>query len=215
MRVRNKRYVSNNNIMGKTIIQIGSHVGNTINDPIFNTIDEHTKLILVEPVPFLFEQLKRNYKEKYGNNENIIFINKAGSNFIGEIEMTVPSERNDFSNLPFWASQIASINKDHALGHLPYLIVDKINVKTTTINQIVSEYAITEIDLLHTDTEGHDYTILMNYNFTVKPKRIMFEHKHMDGLLTVGFRYEDLCRRLESLGYKKIDQNGEDTTYEL
>lgn len=84
--------------MSKTIIQIGSHVGNTINDPIFNIVSNNDKLILVEPVPFLFEELKYNYNEKFGNNPNIIFINKAVSNFIGEIEMTVPSEQNDFKN---------------------------------------------------------------------------------------------------------------------
>jgi hypothetical protein len=46
--------------MNKTIIQIGSHVGNTCNDPIFNIVDNDTNLILVEPVPYLFEQL--NYR---------------------------------------------------------------------------------------------------------------------------------------------------------
>ncbi len=45
--------------MNKTIIQIGSHVGNTCNDPIFNIVDNDTNLILVEPVPYLFEQLKK------------------------------------------------------------------------------------------------------------------------------------------------------------
>ena len=199
----------------KTIIQIGSHVGNTSNDPIFNIVDKDTKLILVEPVPFLFKQLKNNYNKKFYNNHNIIFINKAVSNFIGEIEMTIPSEKNDFSKLPFWASQIASVNKDHALGHIRNLLVEKITVKTTTINEIVKEYNIREIDLLHTDTEGHDYTILMNYNFEIKPKQIMFEHKHMDGLSKVGIKYDELSNRLLSLGYTKIQQNNEDTTFKL
>ncbi len=199
----------------KTIIQIGSHVGNTSNDPIFNIVDKDTKLILVEPVPFLFKQLKNNYNKKFYNNHNIIFINKAVSNFIGEIEMTIPSEKNDFSKLPFWASQLASVNKDHALGHIHNLLVEKITVKTTTINEIVKEYNIREIDLLHTDTEGHDYTILMNYNFEIKPKQIMFEHKHMDGLFKVGIKYDELSNKLLSLGYKKIQQNSEDTTFKL
>ena len=201
--------------MNKTIIQIGSHVGNTNNDPIFNIVDNDTKLILVEPVPFLFEQLKNNYNKKFENNHNIIFINKAVSNFIGEIEMTIPSEKNDYSKLPFWASQLASVNSDHARGHIDSLLVEKIIVETTTINQIVKEYNITQIDLLHTDTEGHDYTILMNYNFEIKPKKIMFEHKHMDGLFTVGIKYTELSNRLLTLGYKKTDQNSEDTTFEL
>ena len=33
------------------IIQIGAHVGNTRNDPLFQNVDNSTKLILVEPVP--------------------------------------------------------------------------------------------------------------------------------------------------------------------
>ena len=201
--------------MEKTIIQIGSHVGDTQNDPIFNLVDDNTKLILVEPVPFLFNQLQINYTKKFKNNKNIIFINKAVSDFIGEIEMTVPSEKNDFSKLPFWASQLASINNEHALGHINDLLVEKINVKTTTINEIIEQYNIKQIDLLHTDTEGHDYIILMNYNFKIKPKQIMFEHKHMDGLNTVGSKYDELSNKLFSLGYKKIQQNSEDSTFEL
>lgn len=199
----------------KTIIQIGSHVGNTCNDPIFNIVDHTTILILVEPVPFLFEQLKKNYKTQFVDNKNIVFINKAVSNFIGEIEMTVPSEKNDFSKLPFWASQLASVNPDHALGHINNLFVEKITVKTTTINELVKEYNLTNIDLLHTDTEGHDFPILMDYDFRIKPKKIMFEHKHMDGLFTVGTKYEELSNRLLLLGYKKISQDTEDTTFHL
>lgn len=201
--------------MNKTIIQIGSHIGNTSNDPIFNIIDNNTKLILVEPVPYLFEQLKKNYKSKFVNNQNIIFINKAVSNFIGEIELTIPSQKNDFSKFPFWASQLASVNPNHALGHINNLLVEKITVNTTTINEIIKEYSIKQIDLLHTDTEGHDYTILMNYNFDIKPKKIMFEHKHMDGLHKVGIKYKELSNKLLSLGYKKVEQNREDTIFEL
>lgn len=201
--------------MNKIIIQIGSHVGNTSNDPIFNIIDNNTTLILVEPVPFLFEKLKQNYKNKFVDNQNIFFINKAVSNFVGEIEMTIPSERNDFSTLPCWASQLASIEPYHAVGHINHLLVDKINVKTTTINEIIKEYNIKEIDLLHTDTEGHDYTILMNYTFEIKPKKIMFEHKHMDGLFKTDIKYKELSNRLLSLGYKKIHQDTEDTTFQL
>ena len=111
-----------------------------------------------------------NYKQKFENNNNIFFINKAVSDFIGEIQMTVPSERNNFSVLPFWASQLGSIDELHAIKHrVTGLLVDKIKVQTTTLNEIVKEYNINQIDLLHTDTEGHDFTILMNYNFNIKP----------------------------------------------
>jgi hypothetical protein len=54
----------------KSIIQIGAHVGNTSNDPIFNEIDETTKIVLVEPVPFLFNQLQTNYQQKLKDTSN-------------------------------------------------------------------------------------------------------------------------------------------------
>jgi FkbM family methyltransferase len=201
--------------MNKTIIQIGSHVGNTVNDPIFNIIDDDTTLILVEPVPYLFEELQMNYKHKFANNQHLYFINKAVSNFIGEIEMTIPSRKNDFSLFPFWATQLASVNPNHAIGHFKDLLVEKIIVKTTTLNEIVKEYDIKHIDLLHTDTEGHDYTILMGYHFEIKPNIIVFEHRHMDGLHTVGMKYMELSNKLLSLGYKKIAQKVDDTIFQL
>jgi len=199
----------------KTIIQIGSHEGNTCNDPIYNFVDCTTKLILVEPVPYLFSRLRKNYRDRFGECDNIVFINKAVSDFIGQIEMTVPCENNDFSGLPFWASQLGSINPEHATGHIPHLQVEKIIVNTTTVNRIVSEYGIGEIELLHTDTEGHDYNILMGYDFRIKPRRVMFEHKHIDGLCRVDRKYRELSDRLESLGYKKVHMDTEDTTFTL
>jgi FkbM family methyltransferase len=194
----------------KTVIQIGSHIGNTQNDPIFKEIDETTQLVLVEPVKYLFDMLKDNYREK-----NVIFINKAVSDLIGEIELTVPSPKNDFSTLPVWASQLGSVDPYHATGHIPNLLVETIKVETTTIDQIIKDHDIKKIDLLHVDTEGHDYTILMNYSFTIKPQQVLFEHKHMDGLLKTGVRYIDLVYRLMILGYKKVYQNSEDSLFEL
>ena len=197
------------------ILQIGSHVGNTINDPIFNRVNKDMKLILVEPVPYLFNELKNNYKNKLSDVSNIVFINKAVSDCVGEIELFVPSEKNDFSKFPFWASQLASINENHIKSHLNDLIVDKIKIECTTIDEIIKEYNIEEIELLHTDTEGHDYTILMGYSFKIKPKKILFEHKHMDGEFKTGEKYENLISRLKSIGYKIVYKNEEDTMLEL
>ena len=197
----------------KVIIQIGSHIGNTRNDPIFNEIDKTTTLILVEPVPYLFNQLKKNYKEK--NIDNIIFINKAVSNYIGYIELTIPSEKNDFSKLPWWASQLASTNEEHCKTHIKDLITEKITVETTTLNEIIKDHNIKEIELLHTDTEGNDYNILMSYNFIIKPCKILFEHKHMDGIWKVGEKYKQLKLFLEEHNYKLKYKEGEDTMFEL
>jgi FkbM family methyltransferase len=198
----------------KTVIQIGSHIGDSINDPIFQKINRTTNLILVEPVPYLFEKLKQNYIKK--NIDNIIFINKAVSNQVGKIELNIPSPNNDFSKFPFWASQLSSVNQDHISKHIPDLITEKITVETTTIDDIIKQYNIKEIELLHTDTEGHDFEILNSFSFSIKPKFILFEHKHLDGVLTKpGTKYKKLCDKLESLGYVFKYKNSEDTMYEL
>jgi hypothetical protein len=49
----------------------------------------------------------------------------------------------------------------------------------------------------------------------VKPKEIMFEHKHMDGFMSVKNNYVTLSNKLLSIGYKKTGQNTEDKTFEL
>ena len=194
----------------KSIIQIGSHIGNSVNDPIFSKVSKDSKLILVEPVPFIFKKLKKNYNKFFPNN-NFVFINKAVSNKIGEITLTIPSERNDFSKQPFWASQLASVNSSHIFKHIPSLLTDEIVVPCTTLNQIIDEYNITELDLLHTDTEGHDYDILMDFNFKIKPKIIQFEHKHMDGIFKVGDKHRKFLEYFKSKGYIVHGTTKEDT----
>jgi len=54
----------------KIIVQIGAHVGDTSNDKVFSISDSASKLILVEPVPYLFTKLKENYKKKSKKNSN-------------------------------------------------------------------------------------------------------------------------------------------------
>lgn len=197
----------------KTIIQIGSHVGKTLNDPIYNKVDIDTTLFLIEPVPYLFNELKKNYSSK--NVKNIHFINKAVSNKIGNLELTIPSQDNDFSKFPFWASQLSSTNNNHISTHLSNLKTEKLIVESTTIDEIIKEFNIRDIELLHTDTEGHDYEILNSYSFVIKPKYILFEHKHMDGTFIVGMNYRRLIKKLKSLGYIWDYKSSDDTMFKL
>ena len=194
------------------IIQIGSHIGNTSNDFLFNNIKPNLKYVMIEPVPYLFNQLKENYKYK----TNVILLNIAISNYEGNLVLYTPSLKNDFDKLPSWASQLASVNENHLISHIPELIVDKITVECKTINQIIKEYNINNIDALYIDTEGHDYDILMELNLSkVKPNNIVFENKHMDGInsyfLNVRPKYNYLLNYLYSNNYKLVKETTEDT----
>ena len=207
--------------MNLKVLQIGSHIGKTENDPVFKSIKYNDNAIFVEPVPWLFEQLVKNYNEEYSNN-SFIFINKAVSNKNGKINLYVPSEKNDFSKYPFWVSQLSSVYENHIVNHatinsdINNLIVDEIKVETITLNEIISQFNIQSIELLHTDTEGHDYDILMNLDLQlIKPKRIMFEHKHTDGTNQIGIKYKKLLEYLKENGYTFYSNSEEDTIMEL
>lgn len=195
----------------QTIIQIGAHIGKTNNDPIFSKACSESRLILIEPVPFLFKILKKEYCCKFPTN-NFTFINQAVSDKDGKIILTIPSEKNDFSQYPAYASQLASINPDHINELMPGLITETIEIPCISLNSLIKNYKIKEIDFLCIDTEGHDYEILMNFDFLVKPKKITFEHKHMDGVKQCGKRYQTLLKKLYNKNYKLLSKTKEDTT---
>ena len=121
--------------------QVGAHVGPSKEDGLFD-IEIHNKtVILIEPVPYLFNKLKENYSEKAKHN-TIIFKNIAISNNDGHIQLYIPSPINNWAVNPPWASQLASVNEDHIKKHLPYLLVDKIHVLCYRLNTIIKDIEI-------------------------------------------------------------------------
>src|SRR5438128_2009992 len=86
-------------------IQVGSNNGKT-GDPIYKYIKRggwHG--ILIEPVPYLFEELKSNYKDVQG----LFFENNAIG--LAEGESTFYRlKKNDSFDLPEWYDQLGSFN---------------------------------------------------------------------------------------------------------
>jgi len=200
-------------------LQIGSNIGNTNSDLLFSKDIQNKNLILIEPVPYLFNKLLENYKERHKNNY-IILLNIAISNKNDTLDLYIPSLKNDLSNMPSWITELSSTNKYHIYNHtsqnFPNLIVDKISVPCLTINSLIKIYSIKEIDFLIVDTEGHDYDILMDLDLEkLKPNKIKFENRHMDDTHMRGKRYIELVEYLCKYGYKMIEETNEDTTMSL
>lgn len=205
--------------------QIGAHVGNSFNDPLFSIPVSGKTMILVEPVPFLYRLLKHNYREKVRDNE-IEFLNIAVSNHDGAINMVVPSESNDFDKFPFFLNQMASttdkyIKRFNFAERFPDFKFDTMSVPCRALNTIIRERGITSIGHLIVDTEGHDETILRNLDFSfVKPQKITFENCYMESNEEAaghGARpgYEAFKAYLLGLGYSVISEDDEDTVVEL
>ena len=153
--------MSYTSIMDIYFFQIGSHIGNTVNDHIFSKETKNKNIVLIEPVPYYFHKLQENYAEKSQNN-HITYMNVAVSNSDSMLDLYVPSLENDFSQFPPWASQLSSCVESHIPIHCPNLKTEKISVPCYRIGTIMRDMNINHIEFLLVDTEGHDYDILMD-----------------------------------------------------
>lgn len=207
------------------VLQIGSHTGNTHTDKIFTTLNNNSKVILVEPIKLYFDKLKENYFKKYPENR-FIFLNQAISNKKGPITLYVPNidvfssiSQHEYINksLPVWTDQLTSVYKNHVADHYLKLDVKEVVVEASTLNSLILEYEIKNLNLLCIDTEGHDYEVLEGLDLDIlKPLKIIFEHKHMEGTnKPVGIKYSKLISRLQGYGYRIISTDTEDTVVEL
>jgi FkbM family methyltransferase len=216
-------YLFTNKMEKVDFFQVGANVGYTETDMLFGQELVNKHIILIEPVPYIFKVLHENYLIKNSNNGNtnkIICFNFGISNKNDSLELYIPSEKNDFNMYPSFIHQLCSIHKDHIYKHIseifPDLIIDKINVPCFTLNTIIEEMNIKQIDYLIIDTEGHDYDILMDLDLTkIKPNKIQFENRHMDGSFLKGEKYIKLINHLQLNGYKIIEETLEDTIMSL
>jgi FkbM family methyltransferase len=185
-------------------LQIGSNDGLT-GDPIRPLLLRNAKwkALLVEPVPFLFEKLRVNYAEI----PNVSFMNVAVGEYNGVLPFyyILPEAKLKLPELPTWYDQLGSFNKGHISAHLgdsvlPYVATT--GVATVTLNDLLAQAEVTSIDVLHLDTEGHDWVILRQLDLSkTKPSVILFEHKHLDPQdRNSAYDYLKKDYRIENLG---------------
>lgn len=165
-----------------SVVQIGSNDGRT-HDPVFSLLETHPtwSALLVEPVPHLFERLKQNY----ANRPNVRFENVAIAEDSGTRPFFVISHdaKDAFQNLPAWSDQLGSFDRNHIIKHLGPSIsphIREITIPTLPLASLLDRHQVTQIDLLHIDTEGFDWRILSQLDLvTFRPKVILFEFKHL------------------------------------
>ncbi len=196
-------------------IQIGSNEGVMPTDPLCSMIlKDQWKGILIEPVPAIFEKLKKNYSDRphlYFENVAISDRRKTCDFYIVD-EKLHPHLKNEAGGP--WGSLVGSLDREHIFKHKPGLTekgIKAIQVQCVTFQDIVDKYRLDHVDVLHMDAEGHDEAILASINFEkIKPKVIVFEHMHM------GFaNYLQCVGRLESFGYSVLYTGPRDTVVGL
>jgi FkbM family methyltransferase len=184
-------------------IQIGSHDGQQ-QDSLHDMVIRHNWAgIMVEPVPYVFQRLRRNY----GHLQGITFENVA----IGPVDGSVPfyhlpdTDDPERAGLPVWFDGLGSLRREVLVGHERYIpdiherLVES-TVPCLTFESLCRRNGVEAVDLLNTDTEGYDYEILKSVDFNrIRPKLIVYESAHL-----TGSEQADCVATLESFDYETL-----------
>ena len=149
--------------------------------------------ICVEPVPVVFDQLKKNRKS--------INVNKAlYDNSKDTVNILLNPEDNEL---------LAGVKEDMDKHKDRLKSKKSIDIKTTTLTELLDKYnAPRYIEYLSLDTEGSEYKILNGIDFNkYKFGYINIEHNYTEP------RRTNMRKKLEENGYKYYGENSFDDIY--
>ena len=190
------------------LVVIGAHTGQYLKETISKYLGKN--ILLVEPVPYNFEALEKEYE----NNENILICKNAILDISNKQNFFYVKKTSIKKLGKHWATGIGSFDKNHILSHKGKRFnindedIHKEEIEFITFKDLTKKYSIQSIDKLQLDVEGAEYKILnsIDYNKT-NINEIFFESKHFDGTFTEGKKLGETKKMLESNGYilEKVD----------
>ncbi|MEA2273543.1 MAG: hypothetical protein QOI98_2251 [Solirubrobacteraceae bacterium] len=139
--------------------------------------------IMVEPVPYVFERLRRNY----GGIARVILENAAIADRDGTLpfyHLAEPGD-GDREGLPGWYDAIGSFSRDavvHHAKHIPDIERRLVcaQVPALTFESLCAKHAVDRVDLIVIDTEGYDWEILRRLDLRARhPRLVVYEHFHL------------------------------------
>jgi len=159
-------------------LNIGACDGQTYDELSAYTALYNFKGLYVEPIPYYFDKLKKNFD----NGENL-FENSAISTYDGEIEMLTinPSAIEEGKMHQCFMGMSAVYPPKNGLGSEgDREVVEKygvkVNVPCITIDTLLEKHQITEFDVIKIDAEGHDYEVFKQIDFSkFRPKVVRLE----------------------------------------
>lgn len=139
--------------------------------------------ILVEPVPYVFARLRRNY----AGAAHVALENAAIAAHDGELPFFHLREADpERESLPEWYDAIGSFSREAVLSHRPQIPdIDARLVETTvpvlSFDSLVAKHGVERVDLVLIDTEGYDWEVLQAIDLERhRPALVVYEHFHLD-----------------------------------
>jgi FkbM family methyltransferase len=188
-------------------VKVGANDG-VSGDPASEVLLAHEKWrgLLIEPVPFIFDRLRRNFSD----SKRYILERVAIGAITGKATFYYVDGKaiDSIPDLPAWYDQLGSFNRDHIAKHLdgvltPFIV--ECSVEVRPLSEVLKRNGIENVHLLHIDAEGYDYEVLKTIDLaSAVPAAILIEHKHLpDGDKT------ELLHHLRRHGYSVDDCGGD------
>ena len=159
--------------------------------------------IMVEPVPYVFERLQRNY----AGVDRVICERVAIAPQAGRMPFFHLAEAAG-AGAPGWYDAIGSFSREAVLSHagdIPDLeerLVET-QVPTVTFEGLLERHGVERVDLVVIDTEGYDWEILRNVDLgRWKPRLVVYEHYHLSPEDRRSAR-----EHLRSAGYETMEEH--------
>ena len=180
-------------------IEIGAGDGATYDHLRPFVLERGWRGVMVEPVPYVFEWLRRNYE----GTETVALENVAVADHDGRVPFFYFAEPNEQERerVPGHYHLLGSLSREMLLGHTDVpererRIVEA-EVPSMTFASLCAKHDVETLDLLLIDAEGHDCEILAGIDVeALRPRLIVYEDAHVPD--------PDASRaieRLEHLGY--------------
>jgi FkbM family methyltransferase len=181
-------------------LQVGACDG-VMGDPLSPLIEPYGLTgVLVEPRLRMFEQLKRNYAQRFSTPGRFTFVNAAIAEKDGTAKLYSMKPTAGGAD---WLAGTASFDRKLLLQTLasfpdPESLIEVEEVKTATFDTLFSTYDIAPVHLLQIDAEGFDAELLKLFDIgRRKPAIVRFEHLHLKPQ-----EYESALEMLIEHGYK-------------
>jgi FkbM family methyltransferase len=204
------RYIANNQTPNNpiTLLQVGGNDG--IQDDLCreSIIQHRINSHILEPIPYLFEELQSNYKTfPWVMCHNLAITNKDGS---GTMCHVYPNK-----DLPTWCKGLGTFDTEKNFlgsGRGGYKLLEnlsnsliykqvqdkmiKTTVQTCTLSSFLQKNNINNIDIYMSDTEGYDYIIFNQIDFSMIQPAIIcmethtLEQREIDIILSTLKLYE-------------------------
>lgn len=164
-------------------VQVGAHDGTQL-DPLRDEILRRRWTgVLVEPVPYVFARLQRNY----AGVDRVRFENAAVADVDGEREFHFLRERTDGDDVWRWYDALGSFRREVLLSHTAQVpdIAERVTsapMPCLTFDTLCAKHGLDHVDLVQIDTEGYDYEVVKLIDLDrLGVQVVMYENLHLDG----------------------------------